>query len=142
MLNLQPTRKPRRAVPLEKNVQAQIVRLLRSVGAKVYVIGRPPRRDSVHKGTGQTPGICDLEIWLPTALGHRELVKVEVKRPGGDPRKKRSPEQVEYAEYCRLAGVTYVCGGVDEVLQLLQARGLVREVPEYRRTLTNKAGAS
>ncbi len=117
--------------PLEKNVQAQIVQLLRSVGARVYVIGRPPRRDSVHKGTGQTPGIPDCLIFLPTACDG--VVWLEVKRPGGDPIKKLRPEQAEFRRLCQDAGVRHICGGVDEVLMLLRERGLVKDVPHYRR---------
>jgi hypothetical protein len=119
-------RKPRPR--LEKHEQAAIVRLLRSVGATVYTLGTTRPRTDSHHGTRQTPGLPDLLAFIPTGRdGYpRALVAVEVKRAGGDAHKKRSPEQREFAALCADADVAYICGTIDAVLALLQARGLVR----------------
>lgn len=131
----------------EKTVQAQIVAALRSVGAKVYVIGRPPRRDAVHKGTGQTPGIADLLVFLPKApravpsLPERladgstvirtkpaHQLWVECKAAGG----RLSPEQRSFRDFCALAGVPHLVGGLDDVLAYLVQHGYVTECAHYR----------
>jgi hypothetical protein len=145
------TRPPKAPRVPEKHVQAQIVALLRSIGAAVYVLGRPPRKVTARMGTGQTPGIPDLYVVLPEApvplpnpnasagwsvmrngkwtMGAHGLW-IEVKAHGGRLR----PEQVEFARLCALAGCPHLVGGVDAVLAYLQAHGYVKEVPHYRRT--------
>lgn len=119
----------------EKVIQAQIVTLLRSIGAKVYVFGVRRRRDD-YQGTMQTPGAADLEAYVPfrNGSGHR-MVKIEVKADGGRP----SAEQRALATLCRSAKVDYICGGVDDVVAWLIAGGwLARDsVPHYR---LDKAG--
>ena len=120
---------------LERVHQAHIVEALRKVGAKVYVIGRPPRRDAVHKGTGQTPGIPDLLAHVPHApdlrVGAHELW-IEVKAKGGRLRE----EQAAFRDFCRLAGSPHIVGGLDEVLLYLLQHGYLKETAHYR-----KAGA-
>lgn len=121
----------------EKVVQSHVVSALRSVGAKVYVIGRPPRRDAVHKGTGQTAGIPDLLVFLPDApnvnydagtgsLAHQ--LWVECKAKGGRLR----PEQADFRARCQAVGIPHVVGGLDEVLAYLRAHGYIREAAHYR----------
>ena len=46
-------------ITLEKEIQADIVKLLETVGAAVYKIGTT-RKKGDHQGTMQTPGIPDL----------------------------------------------------------------------------------
>lgn len=100
----------------EKIVQAQIVGLLRSLGAHVYILGtRRPAGD--YPGTRQTPGLPDLLAFL-----RGRLVCIEVKAAGGTLR----TGQLLFQEDCRAAGVAHVCGGMDEVLGWLVAQGLVR----------------
>lgn len=74
-------RRPTTRVP-EKAVQAQIVHLLRSIGANVYVLGTT-RRKGDHQGTMQTPGIPDLYVFLPRLPSgldnHISTLWVEVK---------------------------------------------------------------
>ena len=49
---------------LEKDIQADIVKLLETVGAAVYRIGTT-RKKGDHQGTMQTPGIPDLCAFVP-----------------------------------------------------------------------------
>lgn len=114
----------------EKQVQRQIVNLLRSMGAAVYVIGTTrPRGDM--PGTRQTPGIPDLYAVLPRR-GHGEAqdLWIEVKRRGG----KLRPEQERFQQQCREAGIPHVVGGVDDVIRYLVGGGWLSSssVPHYR----------
>lgn len=132
----------------EKVVQQQIREALIKVGAKVYTIGRPPRRDAVHKGTGQTPGIPDLLVFLPESprlvpspldrwpdgspvmvATPTHMLWIEVKAKGG----KLREEQAEFQARCRRAGVDHLVGGLDAVLAYLVEHGYVSEVAHYRR---------
>jgi len=117
----------------ERGEQDGIVKLLRSLGAKVYVSGTTRRAGDFH-GTMQTPGIPDLEAFLPRRSSQgdlsRELLKVEVKAAGGRLR----PEQAEYRDLCGDADVHHVVGGIDDVVAWLIAHGYLRpaQVPHYR----------
>jgi hypothetical protein len=112
----------------EKAEQAAIVRLLASLGAKVYVLGtRRPAGD--YQGTRQTPGLPDVLAFLPlhaARRGHfeqsRELLAIEVKAKGGRLR----PEQVVFRELCQQASVAHVVGGLDAVIAWLTARGYLK----------------
>jgi hypothetical protein len=129
----------RRLQQREKIVQQQIVHLLRSIGAAVYVLGtKRPREDS--QGTRQTPGIPDLYTFLPPprlqtdAAGdhyqHGCGLWIEVKAQGGRLR----PEQVQFREGCGFAHVPHVTGGVDQVIAFLMAGGWLKadNLPHYR----------
>ena len=80
-------------LPLEKEIQANIVTLLETVGAAVYKIGTK-RKKGDHQGTMQTAGIPDLvrvrecSALTITVSPHRDVILVqlwiEVKRPGED----------------------------------------------------------
>lgn len=110
---------------LEKHEQADCVKLLKSLGAAVYVLGTVrPRADSYH-GTCQTPGIADIEAWMPVKgePGARKLLKLEVKRARGA---RLSPEQKAYAAHCHAAGVDYVCGDLTALMRWLVADGYLR----------------
>jgi hypothetical protein len=76
------------------------------------------RRKGDHQGTMQTPGIPDLYVFVP---GWSDLW-IEVKSATG----KRSSAQLAFAEMCSKLSITYLCGGLDEVIQWLNIRGLVR----------------
>lgn len=120
----------RRPRPRERSVQQQIVHTLRVLGATVYVSGTT-RRKGDFQGTMQTPGIPDLEAFLPGRGPHPPcLLKIEVKAVGGRLR----PEQAQYREHCLRAGVAHVVGGLDDVLAWLIREGYIREdqVPHYR----------
>lgn len=138
--------KPR--VQREKVEQAHGVQLLRSLGAAVYVSGTH-RKKGDFQGTMQTPGIPDVEAWLPQppasaglaidwsavrksfGVTHApRLLKWEVKAAGGT----MSPAQREYQALCVAAGVAHVCGDVDTLIAwLIQERYLKPEnVPHYR----------
>lgn len=124
----------------EKVVQEHVKQALRAVGATVYTIGRPPRRDATHKGTGQTPGIPDLLAHLPdsplTNIGgmsgvpvmHAHQLWVEVKAKGG----RLSQEQASFRDFCELAGIAHIVGGLDDVLAYLVEYGYVKETAHYR----------
>ena len=115
----------------EKSEQAHIVQVLRSIGAQVYTIGRPPRRDAVHKGTGIAIGLPDLLAFLPESrtTTPRHLLWVEVKSRTG----RLSEAQKGFRDVCALAGVPHLVGGLDEVLAYLLERGYLTEVAHYRR---------
>jgi hypothetical protein len=114
----------------ERVVQSQIRAALLAIGAKVYTIGRPPRKDAVFKGTGQTAGIPDMFAFLPLRGGvGPSAVWIEVKAKGGRLR----PEQAEFAALCAGAGIPHLVGGLDVVLAYLQQHGYVRETAHYRK---------
>lgn len=106
----------------ERVVQSQVVHLLRSVGAQVWITGTTRRRGDYH-GTMMTAGLPDVFAFV-----RGELVCIEVKARGGTLR----TEQVLFRDCCLASNVRHLTGGVDQVLEYLVARGLVREVPHYR----------
>ena len=114
---------------LEKEIQADIVKLLETVGAAVYKIGTTRKRGD-HQGTMQTPGIPDLVAFVTVMVplypdGRRTYTMqlwIEVKRPG----ETRSEDQDAFREYALKASCEHVTGGVDEVLDWLKARGVVK----------------
>lgn len=108
----------------EKVVQAQVVHLLRSIGASVYVLGTKRARGD-HQGTRQTPGIGDLYCFLPAPKlgeGHACALWVEVKSASGRLR----PEQAAFRAGCLAAGTAHVVGGVDAVISFLIAGGWLK----------------
>ena len=108
----------------ESLVQWQIVRLLRSLGAAVYVLGTV-RRKGDYQGTNQTPGISDLCVFL-----RGRQLWIEVKAEGG----RLSPAQRAFQAQCHTCGVAHVVGGVSEVLAWLVDAGIVKAdgVAHYR----------
>jgi hypothetical protein len=123
----------RRASPLEKHEQAGIVKLLRSMGADVYVLGtrRPRKTACPHckalvgetQGTRQTPGLPDVIAFLKTtdALVGRFQVAIECKRKGGT----MSPDQERFQASCAASGVAHIVGNLDDVMQWLVAKGFL-----------------
>lgn len=109
----------------ERVVQQQIVHLLRSLGAQVWVLGTTRRRGDYH-GTMMSPGLPDL---IASVRGH--MLMVECKAAGGRLR----PEQRVFQQACQDCGVAHVVGGVDEVVAWLVAQGILRAdaVAHYRR---------
>ena len=123
-----------RSAPLEKDIQADIVTLLETVGAAVYTIGTT-RKKGDHQGTMQTPGIPDLVAFVPVPAWAGGIAGVsykrktpwvqlwiEVKRPGGV----LSDAQRVFRMHAREAGCEHVTGGVDEVVDWLKARVVVK----------------
>ena len=115
----------------EKRIQSQIVTLLRSVGAAVYVLGTRRGRGD-YQGTRQTPGLPDIwTILPPSRIGSGPAgVWIEVKAPHG----KRSREQEAFAAGCNIASVPYLCGGLDDVIAFLVERAYLKpaQLAHYR----------
>lgn len=133
----------------EKREQQHIVQALRAVGATVYVLGTVHRGEPGSMTTRQTPGLPDLCVHLPDAPKGRvpdmdrwvagvELspcaahqLWIEVKAQGGRLR----PAQAGFRDFCRLAGVPHLVGGLDVVLAYLQQQGYLREIAHYRQAV-------
>lgn len=122
---------PRKRRQPERAIQAQVVKLLRSIGADVWVLGTTRRRGDYH-GTMMTPGIPDVFAVLP--IRHRDMDRtafwVEVKAPSG----RRSPAQDRFAGLMAMTACAYVCGGLDDVIGYLVDHGYVRthQLAHYR----------
>ena len=136
----------------ETVIQRQIVKVLKTVNAEVYEIGRPPHRDdtNVHKGLRQSPGVPDLIVHMPVAplplrdrahqsAGWARLrdgqwfmdahtLWIEVKGEGG----KLSEAQQGFRDFCLMANEPHIVGGLDEVLAYLVEHGYVKETAHYR----------
>lgn len=120
------TRATRARIP-ERVVQRQIVHLLRSLGAQVWVLGTARPRTDGHQGTCQTPGLGDL-----FAVLRGRALWCEVKARGG----KLRPEQVVFRDAVQTTPCHHVVGGVDEVVAWLVGQGVLRAdaVAHYRGT--------
>jgi hypothetical protein len=111
----------------ERAEQAAIVKLLKLLGANVYVIGTV-RRKGDYQGTCQTPGIPDLYCFLPRARHRRPVVHaptalwIEVKAPNG----RTSSAQLTFGHFARAAGTAHLIGGLDVVTDWLKAGGWIR----------------
>lgn len=126
------TPRPRRFVPREKAEQAAGVGLLRVLGCRVYVLGTS-RRAGDYQGTNQTPGLADVESWLPDARG---VLFWECKSQTGRP----SAAQLELQALARACedrgcGVYHCLGPFDALVAKLLALGLLTpgQVAHYRR---------
>lgn len=120
--------------PLEKHEQSAGIALLRQLGAAVYSSGTVRPRGSLDYSTRQTPGIPDVEAFLPAMNGRpATLLKWEVKRQRWTASAWRA-EQREYASRCDAVGLPYVIGSVDDLLTWLQDAGYVTawQLPHYR----------
>lgn len=109
----------------EKVIQSQVVNLLRSIGARVYVLGTVrPKGDT--PGTRQSKGLPDLYAFLPpqpyTDPDSWKPLWIEVKAQGG----KLRPEQAEFRDYSVKAGHRHIVGGLDDVVAYLQKRGWLK----------------
>ena len=113
----------------ERVQQQHIVRLLRTLGAEVYVLGTVRRRGD-YPGTMQSPGLPDLLAFLPRGKERRQ-VWIEVKASNG----RLSPPQLAFREHCRGGGIEHIVGGVDSVIAWLVAEGYLRESPGRHGTL-------
>ena len=113
----------------EKQQQAAIVQLLRSIGADVWVLGTV-RRKGDYQGTRQSPGLPDLLACLPD-IGRldlrdgdavREWLAIECKSSTGRLR----PEQQHFQACCQDSDLLHVVGGLDAVIAKLQALGYLK----------------
>ena len=131
----------------ERAEQAAVKKLLAVMGAKAYVAGTT-RRKGDHPGTMQTEGLPDMplvflpafKLKTPLAPGTPplmyELVVIEVKSPAAHRTKwgGLSPFQREAKAYCLGAGVPYVHGDCNAIIDWLIRRGYLRanQFPHYR----------
>jgi len=114
----------------EKALQVQGVKLLRMIGAAVYVIGTT-RRKGDYPGTMQSPGLPDILAFLPTNASDVALqLWWEVKAAGG----RATPEQLAFAEHCARTSQAYVRGDLDALVAWLVAYGFLpaKNLPHYR----------
>lgn len=102
--------------PLERHVQAGIVRLFKACGGVVYSTSQGYRHDP--GGTRMTPGLSDLVVFFPRL---QRTLFFEVKAPGG----KRTPAQGVFAETVVHSGSSYGFGGMDAALACMRQWGLI-----------------
>lgn len=130
----------RNTTPLEKDEQLAIRKLMLSLGAREYVLGTTRSKKDFDHGTRQTPGLPDLQFFLPEKRARfdasanvftRRFVIVEAKRQKGG---RYSPEQIEYRDLCAAAGVDYIGGCLNDVIVWLVDEGYVKRenLPHYR----------
>jgi hypothetical protein len=119
----------------ERAIQAEGVRLLRSLGAKVWTLGTT-RRKGDYAGTMQTAGAPDVIAFMRSASMwphlERHLLIWEAKAPKGRLR----PEQADFQDCCHRAAISHVVGGLDELIRWLTEYGYLRrdQVAHYRVT--------
>jgi hypothetical protein len=115
--------KPRRRTP-ERTEQAEIVKLLRMLGASVYVLGTT-RRKGDHPGTMQTPGIPDLWVVFPSTRQGLEWTAlwIEVKAEKG----RLSRAQQRFQNECFWSSTTHLVGGLDVVVAWCQKHGWLKQ---------------
>lgn len=95
--------------PTEKATQHAIKKLLKLMGLVYYDTSQPFRAKI-------TPGVPDLLVFGPR---HGFFV-VEVKSPKG----RQSAAQQQFASLCEAAGVPYILGGVQQVADFLNHKGI------------------
>jgi hypothetical protein len=107
----------------ERVEQAHGVKLLRSLGAQVWVLGTTRPKGDFH-GTCQTPGISDCVVALPRGLG---MLFWEVKSAKGRLR----PEQEQFRLACMACEapnqVHYVTGDANALIEWLMMLGLLKK---------------
>src|SRR5690349_5339168 len=96
----------------ERQIQARVTNLYRSVGAFVYSTSQKRR-------SGIAVGFPDLVVLLPQARG---VIFHETKTPHG----KQSDAQVMFASRSAKSGVPYVLGGEAEAIAALQHLGFLK----------------
>lgn len=105
----------------EKQEQVAIVKLLQSIGAKVYPLSQP-------RATMQAEGLPDLWVFLPSRILADGWIEsssglwVEVKRAGG----KMRVEQAAFALSCEHANVHHIVGGLDDMIAWLRLGGWLK----------------
>jgi hypothetical protein len=110
----------------ERAEQAAIVKLLKLLGASVYVIGTK-RRKGEYQGTMQTPGIPDLYVVLPSpmrgASGHDVTpLWIEVKAKAG----RLSAAQRRFHVESQQVRIPHLIGGIDVVSDWLRQGGWIK----------------
>lgn len=111
----------------ERAEQAEIVKLLRMLGASVYVLGTTRKRGD-YQGTCMTPGIPDLYVLWPSADETQCFERgmwIEVKSATG----RLSAAQRRFQAECHGAGIQHLVGGLDAVIAWCQQNGKLRTQP-------------
>ena len=132
----------------EKQVQKDVVQLLRAIGGQVWELGhkRSKGRNCPHCkqfvpnqdfSTRQTPGLPDVEAFVPVrdntvTMPNWRLrrLTVECKAEGG----RLSRAQSDYERCCLQANLWHVVGGLDDVIAFLLEKGVIHQgqVSHYR----------
>jgi hypothetical protein len=100
---------PENPAALEKQTQADVVRLFRAFGGVVYSLSQP-------RATKQAPGLPDLYVFFPR---RRVALWWETKRPTGG---RLSPAQEEFRDFCHHTGTPWGSGSrVDAEAWLVKA---------------------
>lgn len=106
----------------ERRIQADGVKLLKALGARVWVYGTTRRRGD-HMGTMQTPGAPDVKAFLPPKGGRTwRGLWWEAKAPGGWLR----PDQAAFQELALAAGEAHIVGGLEALVGWLVGEGYLR----------------
>jgi hypothetical protein len=108
----------------ERTEQAEIVKLLEMLGAKVYRIGTTRKRGD-YQGTCQSPGISDLWVIWPRTMPMMFGIGmwIEVKAKNGRLRR----EQQQFRQECIDSNITHLVGGLDTVIAWCQQNGKLRK---------------
>ena len=101
---------PRRSAP-EKAQERAAHRLMEALGFTAW-------RLSQARATNQTPGLCDIIFTHPE---RGLLVAYEAKSPNG----RQSPAQREFQRHVVAAGIPYVVGTVDALVEWCRSKRLV-----------------
>ena len=106
----------------ERAEQAACLKILRLLGAEVYVLGTTRKRGD-HPGTVMTPGLPDLYAFLPMGPPPAAVTPwplwIEVKAPGG----RLSLEQRGFRTWCELSGHRHFSGTAEDLLRYLRGLG-------------------
>lgn len=138
---------PRRRQQPERAEQAHVIRLYRTVGGKVYVIGTTRKKGercphchqfvpNTDHGTHQTPGLADLLVFFEDRVIEGRgtvpgaLLFHEVKAPRG----RLSDDQKVFRALCAATATAHVSGGLDAAIEFLVRTGRARteSFPHYR----------
>lgn len=132
----------RRRQQSERTEQANVIKLYRAVGGKVYVIGTTRKKGercphckqfvpNTDHGTHQTPGLADLLVFFETRGDVPGAVLFhEVKAARG----RLSDDQKVFRALCQATATAHVVGGLDAAIEFLVRTGRARteSFPHYR----------
>ena len=104
----------------EKEIQAEIVKLYKALGCKVYNLSQP-------RASKQSPGLGDLWV-VHLASGWNRKGKTAWWHETKTPKGKQSEDQREFQRECKACHVGYVLGGVLAAEEQLLAFGIAERI--------------